>query len=159
MPQRTILALLTALTIASPALAGSRIEIMNPWARPSLPDRPGGAYLGIHNTGDAADRLTGARSGRAAAIEIHKSAESGGMMTMTPVEAVQIPAGGMAHLEPGSFHLMLFGIDPPLSEGDTFPMTLIFEAAGEVEVQVEVRNMTGESHQHGQSHQHGTTGN
>ncbi len=80
-------------------------------------------------------------------------------MTMAPVEAVDIPAGGMAHLGPGGLHLMMFGIDPPLKEGGTLEMILIFEAAGEVAITVPVSKTMGDPKHHGEGHQHGATGN
>jgi copper(I)-binding protein len=60
---------------------------------------------------------------------------------------------------------MMFGIDPPLKEGDTLSMTLIFQEAGEVSITVPVSKTMGdpqhhgEGHQGGMQHQHGTTGN
>jgi copper(I)-binding protein len=160
------LPLVLSALIAAPAFAGSVIEVMHPWARPTIPNRPGAAYFGVHNMGDASDRLIGARAEGVGKIELHKAEQKDGIMTMGPVDAVEIPAGGMAHLGPGGLHLMMFGIDPPLKEGDTLNMTLIFEAAGEVAITVPVSKTMGDPHQHGEDHQHqgedhqhGTTGN
>lgn len=154
--------LITALA-AGPAAAQTTIEVVHPWVRPTIPNRPAAVYLGIHNLGDAADRLVGARATRAEKAELHKSEEKDGMMTMTPVEAVEIPAGGMAHLGPGGLHLMLFGIDPPLKDGETLGVTLEFERAGEIEVQVPVAREApagvqddGHGHDHGGGQGHGT---
>ncbi len=157
-PRRAVALLLTAL-VAAPALAGSVIEVMHPWARPTLPNRPGAAYFGLHNPGDAPDRLIGARAGGVGTIEIHMAMQQDGVMTMSPVDAVEIPAGGMAHLGPGGLHLMMFAIDPPLKEGDALEMILIFEAAGEVAITVPVSSTMGDAQHHGEGHQHGTTGN
>ena len=155
---------------ASPVHAASDIQVMHPWARPTIPKRPGVTYFGIHNMGDTADRLIGAHAKGVAKIEIHKAEQKNGIMTMALAEAVEIPAGGMAHLEPGGFHLMMFGIDPPLKLDDTLEMTLIFEGAGEVAITVPVTktmgdpqhkdhgNMGSGTHQHG-THQHGATSN
>jgi copper(I)-binding protein len=163
--RRLALPLFLATLMAAPAFAGSVIEVMHPWARPTIPNRPGVTYFGVHNFGDTADRLIGARAQGVGKIEIHEAKQKDGVMTMTPIEAVDIPAGGMAHLGPGGFHLMMFGIDPPLKEGDTLEMTLIFEKAGEVSITVPVSKKMGdplhhgEGHQGGMQHQHGTTGN
>ncbi len=151
--------LLLAALAAAPALAGSVIEVMHPWARPTIPNRPGVAYFGIHNNGATADRLIGARAEGVGTIEIHMATQQGGVMSMAPVEAVEIPAGGMAHLGPGGLHLMMFAIDPPLKEGDVLELTLIFESAGEVAITVPVSKTMGDMHQHGEDHQHGATGN
>ena len=152
---RLAIPLVLATLAAGPALAGSQIEVIHPWARPTIPNRPGAVYLGIHNTGDTADRLVGARAARAEAAELHKSEEKDGAMTMSPVEAIEIPAGGMAQLGPGGFHLMLFGLEAPLKPGETLDLTLVFQQAGEVSVGVPVAR---EAPQQGQR-QHGTGGN
>lgn len=163
--RRLVLSILFSFLIGSPAVAGSVIETVHPWARPTLPNRPGVVYLGIRNSGDAPDRLTGARADGVGRIEIHKAAQTGTVMTMEPVEAVEIPAGGMAHLRPGGLHLMMFGIDPPLKGGDTLDVTLIFEGAGEIDISVPVSKTMGGpqhrdgDHQPGMQHQHNTTGN
>jgi copper(I)-binding protein len=160
-----VLATLIAPLAASPVHAGSDIEVMHPWARPTIPNRPGVAYFGIHNLGDTDDRLIGAHAEGVAKIELHKATQKDGVMTMTPVEAVDIPAGGMAHLEPGGFHMMMFGIDPPLKLDDTLEITLIFEVAGEVAITASVSKTMGDQMHHGEGHtggmkhKHGTTGN
>jgi copper(I)-binding protein len=57
-----------------------------------------------------------------------------GVMRMRPVEALLVPAHGEAVLEPGGLHVMLMGLGDPLVEGNSLPLTLHFEHAGEVEV-------------------------
>jgi copper(I)-binding protein len=59
-------------------------------------------------------------------------------MKMRPVEAIDIAPGQRIALKPGGFHLMLMGLAAPLAEGDSFPVTLTFEKAGSVEVEVKV---------------------
>jgi len=45
----------------------------------------------------------------------------------------------MAELQPGGFHVMLMGLTGPLEEGGHFPVTLTFERAGTVTVDVAVQ--------------------
>ena len=156
---RLALPLVVALLVAAPAFAGSIIEVMHPWTRPTIPNRPGAAYLDLHNPGDAPDRLIGARAVGIGKIEIHKAEPKGAVMTMAPVDAVAIPAGGMARFTPGGLHLMMFGIEPPLKIGDFLEMTLIFEAAGEVAITVPVSKTMDDQQHMGSGHQHGATGN
>ena len=54
---------------------------------------------------------------------------------------VAVPAHGMATLQPGSFHVMMMGLAKPLEEGHSFPLTLTFEQAGEVTVEVTVQGV------------------
>lgn len=163
MPLRCAALFAALVLFATPALAGSVIEVMHPWSRPTIPNRPGVAYLGIHNVGDAVDRLVGARADHVGSVEIHQAMQSGGVMSMTPVDSVTIDPGGMVDLEPGGYHLMLFDIDQPLRDGDTLNLTLIFELAGEIPVTVPVSKAAGAPAHHGDGHGshsgHKTTGN
>jgi len=159
---RVVLRAIAALLLAAQAHAGSVIEVMHPWARPTVPNRPSALYFGVHNLGDAPDRLVGARAEGVGRIELHKSEEKDGVMTMFMVEGIDIPAGGMADLDPGGFHFMLFDIAKPLKEGDTLDVTLVFESAGDVEVQVPVSRKLGAAAQgemeSGMTHSHGMGG-
>ena len=47
-------------------------------------------------------------------------------------QAIDIQAKESTALEPGGYHVMLMGLQKPLKEGDVFPMTLTFEAAGRI---------------------------
>ena len=58
-----------------------------------------------------------------AGIELHQTQLQGGMSRMRPGK-LEVPAGGSATLEPGGWHLMLFGIARGLAAGDTVPLTL-----------------------------------
>jgi len=98
------------------------------------------AYLTVRNFGQAADRLVGARSDIARAVEIHRTTiDSTGLARMRPVEAIELAAGGEVRLEPGSYHLMLMGVTRTLLKGDTVSLVLEFETMGALEVAAEVR--------------------
>lgn len=114
------------------------LTIGHPWARASAgPVRNGAAYLTVHNAG-AEDSLVAVAGDVAERIELHVNLMEGDVMKMRRVDAIDVPAGGMAALEPGSFHIMLIGLAQPLEEGQRFPLTLIFRNAGEVTVEVAV---------------------
>lgn len=114
------------------------IQVVHPWARPTIPGRPGAGYMSIHNHGKTADRLIGARAKGAEAAELHISETDGTVVAMRPLDALDLPAGGMARLAPGGPHLMLFGLAQPLAEGDVLPITLVFERAGEIQTTLTV---------------------
>jgi hypothetical protein len=57
---------------------------------------------------------------------------------MQQVDAVDVPAGGEAVLEPGGYHVMLIGVTEELAEGDTVDLTLEFAESGEQTVSAEV---------------------
>jgi hypothetical protein len=129
------------------------LVIESPWARESV-TRTGAAYLKVRNGGDAADRLVGVASEVADRAALHASVVQDGVMRMRPVDAVEVPAGGEAVLEPGGLHVMLIGLKAPLEEGDSFALRLVFEDAGEVEVVTTIEDIahggagTGHDHEH-----------
>ena len=104
----------------------------------------GGAYMTLINRG-VADRLVSARvaAGVARSVELHTMSMQGDVMRMRQLEAIELPAGQTIELKPGGVHLMLIGLKAPLKAGASFPMTLRFEKAGEVVVQVPVNAPVG----------------
>jgi copper(I)-binding protein len=64
----------------------------------------------------------------------------GGEMTMRPVEFVELPAGVAVEMKPGGHHIMLMDLAKPLAAGTTFKLTLTFEKAGEITIDVPVRD-------------------
>lgn len=138
-------AVLLALTFSAGLLQAEPIrqgdlEIDAAWARASIgASRPGGAYFTVRNLGDEADRLTGLSTPVSAMPMLHQTTLSeDGVSRMVHVEVAEIPAGGDLVLEPGGMHVMLMDLAAPLEEGATFPLTLAFEIAGEVTVEVPV---------------------
>lgn len=129
-------ALLALAALATPALA--EIEVHDPHLALSFDGAPtASAYMVIHNHGGAPDRLLSAATPLAALVEIHDHVEEDGVMRMVPQGGLDLPADGEIVLEPGGLNVMLMGLDP-LAQGDAIPLTLLFEAAGEVVVEVPV---------------------
>jgi len=126
------------------------LVVENPWARESV-TRTGAAYLTVRNGGDEDDRLIGVSAEIADQAALHSSMMQDGVMRMRPVEAVEVPAGGEAVLEPGGVHIMLVGLKGRLEEGQSFALTLEFEKAGEVEVMTAIEDIAhgGAGHHHG----------
>ena len=117
-----------------PRAAEGAIEVTEAWARPTIPTRPGAGYFTLRNTGDAADVLLGAEAEGAEKIDLHMTVEENGVVEMLRLESLEIVPGEEVVFAPGQTHLMFMGLAEPLAEGDTFPATLLFEEAGEVEV-------------------------
>ncbi len=125
--------------VAEDAYPVGALVVDAPWSRASA-GRTGGAFMTIRNGGDRGDRLIAAESGVAARVQVHRTVMEDGVMRMRHAEdGVEVPAGGVAELKPGGFHVMLMGLAQPLQEGSSFPVTLTFERAGRVTVDVQVR--------------------
>jgi periplasmic copper chaperone A len=117
------------------------IAIGHPFAQATLPGQPnGGAYLRLENQGGA-DKLLSATSPAARSVEMHMTHMDGDVMRMRQVDGIELPANKLVELKPGASHIMLLGLKAPLKEGDSFPMTLKFEKAGEVVVDVKVQSL------------------
>lgn len=127
------LALCCGATFAQP------LRVEQPWARPTVQGQSaGGGFLRIVG-GPGADRLLGARADIAGRVELHTMSMEGNVMRMRQVDAIEVPAGQAVELKPGGLHLMFMELKSPLKTGARFPLTLRFERAGEVRVEVQVQ--------------------
>jgi copper(I)-binding protein len=63
----------------------------------------------------------------------------GGVMTMVQQENVPISAQSELEFKPGGLHIMLIGLNQDLNPGDRFTVKLNFENAGEISLDVTVR--------------------
>jgi copper(I)-binding protein len=124
------------------------------WSRASTGmERPGAAFLSITNTGSADDRLIAAHTPAAKRAELHHHTMDNGVMKMRQVKAMDVSAGDITMLEPGSFHIMLFELKSMLKEGDIFPVSLTFEKAGNATIMVHVAKAgSGKTHEHSAKH-------
>jgi hypothetical protein len=157
---RAGLGLLLVLFAVAPSVAheyaAKGVTVAHPWARAT----PGGAevgaaYLEIKAARGAADRLVAARSPAARTVELHTHRLEGNVMRMRRIDAIPIAAGKSVVLAPGGHHIMLMGLIAPLKEGDLLKLSLVFEKAGEIEVEATVEPM-GATGPHGFDHQPGT---
>ncbi|GAA6158645.1 copper chaperone PCu(A)C [Ruegeria sp. HU-ET01832] len=151
-----LLATLAAATIATAAVAQDSIAVEDAYARSSgKTAKAGAAFMMIENTGDADDRLIAVESEAAARVELHThEVDANGVAKMIHVEeGFVIPAGEARALKRGGDHVMFMGLTAPFEEGSTVPVTLIFEKAGEVEVDIPVDLKRHDAGGHG-SHSH-----
>lgn len=118
---------------------GQGIEIQDAWGR-VVPETPNGAfYMVIQNQGREADRLVRASTEVCGIVELHETVMEEGVMRMRPLEGIEVPAGGATTLQMGGLHIMCLERQPELAVGDVTPVTLVFEKAGEIVVDVEIR--------------------
>ncbi|WP_085656615.1 MULTISPECIES: copper chaperone PCu(A)C [unclassified Pseudomonas] len=118
------------------------LEIAHPWSQELPPNAPTvAAYFVIHNAGKTDDRLLGVDSPIAPKAELHEHVMQGDLMKMQQVPNVAIPAGGNVTFAPMAYHVMLMNPSDRslLSDGKRFPLTLHFEKAGDVTVEVAVQ--------------------
>ena len=135
---RGLLVVAACFVVASPALAQTgKLEVSDAWARATPAKAENGvAYLTIMTP--TPDRLVSVSSPVAKKAELHTMEMAGMVMKMRPLAGLDIPAGQSVTLKPGGEHIMLMGLNGPLREGQSFPLTLTFEKAGAREVTVPV---------------------
>lgn len=131
----------------------AQVRIEKPWTRASAPGaQVAGGYMTIRNQAGAKDRLVAASSPVSARVELHVHVNKDGVMQMREVPGYDVPARGAFELKPGGAHLMFIDLKRPLKEGETVPVTLNFEKAGEVRAEFQVGGLGASSppmqHQH-----------
>ena len=137
----TLFATLTTLTMATGALAADAIVVEDSYARSSGKSaKAGAAFMVIQNQSDTDDRLINAASGVAKKIELHthKINENGVAKMVHVEEGFAIPAGETHILKRGGDHVMFMGLNAPFDQGEMIAVTLVFEQAGEVQIEVPV---------------------
>jgi periplasmic copper chaperone A len=135
------LVLSSLLLLALPAAAFAQqtsVRIENAWSRAAMAGHVGVVYLTIIDNG-APDRLTRVSSPVATKADLHESFSDHGVAKMRDVAALAIEPGKPVTLAPGGYHIMLTGLTQALKQGDSFPVTLDFEKAGQITATVTVQ--------------------
>jgi copper(I)-binding protein len=118
------------------------LHIGHLWSMELPPNAPTvAAYFTIHNSGSTPDRLNGVDSPIAGSAQLHEHIHKDGLMKMQQVTTVDIPAGADVTFAPMAYHVMLLDLTDrsKLVDGQQFPLTLHFEKAGDVTVNVRVQ--------------------
>lgn len=116
------------------------LTVSGAWVRGAPPNAPVLAgYLAIRNEGTSADTLVAASAPFAGRAELHVMEMTGSMMQMAPVPGgIEVLAGETVTLAPGGLHIMFMDPRTPPVPGDTVPVTLSFEKAGSVTMDLPV---------------------
>lgn len=125
---------------AAPAFADG-FMVHDAYLRSSTPKAPSGAaFMVLMNHSGSDDRLVGVASDAAERVELHRHIEGDdGVMRMTEIEdGIPIPNAAAHGFRRGGDHLMFMGLTRTLTQGDMVKVTLIFEVAGEIEIELPV---------------------
>jgi hypothetical protein len=97
------------------------------------------AYMVLRNSSDTDRAVVSASTDVANTVELHTTEmNEAGVMSMRPVEQIDIPANGEATLAPGGIHVMLIDLTQDLEEGSTVELTLTLDDGSELSVQAPV---------------------
>jgi copper(I)-binding protein len=107
------------------------------------------AFMTVNNHQDKDCKLVGVTSPIASSAEIHEHRHKTGpdnkvTMSMRRVDSLVVPAGGNVSLQPGGYHLMMFGLENSLKEGEEHTITLSFEGCEELSIIAPVQSVLNE---------------
>ncbi len=125
-------ALCNALLVCSTSVWADRaqsLQISKAWLRATPPGASVDAgYFTLLNHGNRTLRIVGIQTALAKSAEIHQSFERDGREQMRSVEGgLAIGPGQTVALTPGSYHLMLMGLDHALVAGTSGVITLLLD--------------------------------
>lgn len=163
---RSLLALALGLSLglASPIVAGDAdmarvgdIMVHDGWARASIGKAPNSAaYMTLMTEGAETDKLIQVTTPLADRAELHNHLMEDGIAKMREVEAIEIAPGEATPLKPGGLHVMLIGLKEKLAEGSSLPLTLTFEKAGEITLELPILGIKGGKKKGEGHHHHGS---
>jgi len=136
--------------------AAAQTTVGDAWVRATVPTQTAsGAFMTL--TADSDSKLLSVASPVAKDVQIHEMTMKNDVMSMGPVQSVDLPAGKAVAFDPNGYHVMLMGLTGQLKEGDSVPLTLTVEnAKGEketLEVKAPVRALTNmQGHDHSKMH-------
>jgi len=120
------------------------VTVREAWVREAGAGRPTtAAFLVLENKGDAPRALVRGAASVGDTLELHEMKRDSGMMRMSPVTRIVVPAHGETALRPGGLHLMIFGLKAPLAVGDSVRITLTLDDGSTLQVMAPVRSMRG----------------
>ena len=139
---KTGVVLLAGFMLAGSAHAHSHkfksLEIVHPWCiETSDTAKPVAVFMTIRNAGGRPDKLLRASTSLAAKAELREGGAAPEAMSKV-IGSVAVSSRGEIDLKRGGPHILLSGMKKQLGAYDAFVMTLVFERAGKVEVEVQV---------------------
>lgn len=131
-----VLATVASLLVASCGRA-PELAVKDVWARDTIGGTANAAVF-MTIVSPSADRLVAASTPAAKKTDLMTMVGGGAAMGMTYVDGIDIPAGQPVSLNAGGLHVWLADLAQPLKTGESIPLTLKFEHAGERQVSVSV---------------------
>jgi copper(I)-binding protein len=146
--KKVVILFLVAVFLLGACATGEGVEPHEAWVRSAKQGEITAVYMILHNHTDVDDALIGVSTDVAESAELHLSEVNNDVMTMTPQERIEIPAGGEAVFESGGYHIMLIDLKQDLNIGDEITITLNFENYPDVTVTVPVKDSAEEHQSH-----------
>ena len=113
------------------------LEVKDPWTRDTVGSVANAAVF-MTISSPSADRLISASTPVARKTDLMTMGRGGNVMEMRYVQGIDIPADTPVSLDPNGLHVWLAQLNQPLKAGETFPLDLKFEKAGERRISVTI---------------------
>ena len=118
--------------------AQAQVTVSDAWVRATVAQQKAtGAFMQIKSVKDA--RLLEVRSPVAGVVEIHKMEMADNVMKMRAIDTLDLPAGKVVELKPGSYHIMLLDLKAQVKDGDVVPVTLVVEGKDKKRETIEIK--------------------
>lgn len=139
---------LSTLLFATTASADT-LSIDGPYVREVPPGAPTtAAFMTLQNSGDSPVRLISATNSITEHTELHNHVNMDGVMQMRQIDSIEVPANGDIRLAPGGLHLMMIGLQSPISNGDNVSLSLTFDNGETLEFSAPVQPVMPMQHKH-----------
>ncbi|EAR60673.1 copper chaperone PCu(A)C [Neptuniibacter caesariensis] len=130
--------------MATSSMAMAEVTVKDAYARAVPPGQMNSAsFMMLNNDEEKSVSLVSGSSSVAKVVELHNHINENGVMKMRQIEKIDIPAKGMAHLQPGGLHVMLIGLKKDLMEGDNIDLNLEFSDGSSQELTIPVKKVMG----------------
>ena len=136
------------------------VVVRDAWIRWLPAGLPAGGYMALENRSARPVALVNADSPQHySSVKLHESAQKGGVMSMSEVDRVVVPAHSSVQFKPGGYHIMLLNAKHTIKPGQHVPVTLRFADGSHVTARFLVRksNASRDGAQGEPMHQGGPT--
>ncbi len=155
--KRIATASLIAASVFGAAGVQAQVTVKDAWVRATVPQQKAtGAFMQLNAAKDS--KLVSASSTLTPVVEVHEMTMQDNVMKMRQIPAVEVPAGKSVELKPGGYHVMLMDLKQQVKEGDTVPLSLVFEGKDgkreTVQVKAQVRALNTAAKPAAMEHKH-----
>ena len=113
-------------------------KVIHPWALPTDPGASSAKVYVRFEEISASDTLIGAQTSLAERVELISTLNKGADSASSQITRVALPAGETVDLIPDGTYLLLSNLHTPLQWERSYPMTLLFEKSGPIEVVISI---------------------
>jgi copper(I)-binding protein len=132
----------TSLIFLSHSAIANSISIDNAYVRATPPNiTNSAAFMVIHNTLNRDINLVAASSDIAERVELHQHIHEDGMMKMRQVEVISIQQDQKVALQPGGYHVMLFGLKQALKDGAEIQLSVYFDNGEKITIDAPIKKI------------------